>query len=285
MYCYKIGDIGFGFDTDREILETELYGLFRISEQEFRLLENRHLFTVEEESQEEQDYGTPIFSCSEYAVYKADSGYVKVTNRYDRRKYKCICRQQGQGGEISFTENGVDSLRTSAEFFRIIDVVSALLCFDAFLFHSSVIRHGDRCILFSGFSGAGKSTQADLWHENRAAEILNGDRTLLRYIDGEWFACGVPMCGSSNYCELFMLPVEAVVFLGKAEYNKVTDITAVEKILGMTSQTSCGNRKAEDSEKMLSLIENFINKNTVIKLDCTPDVNAVECLESFLSRK
>lgn len=285
MYCYKIGDIGFGFDTERDVIETALYGLFRISEQEFSHLKDKHLFSVVEESQEEQAYGNPVFSCSEYSVYNTGSGYIKVTNRFDRRRYKAICSQQGKGGEISFTENGVDSLRTSAEFFRLIDLVSALLYFDSFMFHSSVVRYKDKCILFSGFSGAGKSTQADLWNRYRNAEILNGDRTLLRRIDGRWYACGVPMSGSSSYCELFTLPIEAVVFLGKANYNKVTDISVAEKILGITSQTSCGSRKTEDSEKLLDLIEDFINKNTVVTLDCTPDENAVECLESFLSRE
>lgn len=285
MYCYKIGDIGFGFDTQRDIVETNLYGSFRIDEKEFFSLKDKHLFNISEESPAEQNFGDLIFSCSEYSVYKADSGYIKVSNRYDRRKYKCICRQSGQGGQISFTENGVDSLRTSAEFFRIIDLVSALLFYDAFIFHSSVIHRGDKCILFSGFSGVGKSTQADLWNKHRNAEILNGDRAVVRCVDGEWYAYGVPMRGSSSFCELFTLPIEAVVFLGKSEYNKVTELTAMEKILGITSQTSCGNRKSEDSEKMLALIGDFINKNKVIKLDCTPDENAVDCLESFLSRK
>lgn len=56
-------------------------------------------------------------------------------------------------------------------------------------------------ILFSGPSGIGKSTHADLWVKHRGARVINGDRTLLQKLgDRPRMSLGWPICGSSEIC-------------------------------------------------------------------------------------
>ena len=286
MYCYRMGDIGFGFDTDLQLEETHLYDLFRIDESEFYRLTERNYFSIKTESEKISDFGMPVFSCSSYSVYRVDDGYVKITNRYNRREYKCICRQNNKGGEISFTDNGIDSLLNTVELFRLIDLVTALLSFDALILHGAVIRHGEKCIVFSGDSGAGKSTQAELWNKYKGSEILNGDRLIIRRIDGVWYAFGIPMRGSSDYCCLFRLPVECIVFPEKAEYNRIGQFDRkMERFIRLNSQINCGSRKKEETDKLLSLTEDIINNIEIVRLFCTPDDGAVKCLSDYLARK
>ena len=65
-----------------------------------------------------------------------------------------------------------------------------LLRHDALLLHSSAVLHGGKTVLFSGPSGAGKSTQARLWQEHLGAQIINGDRTVIRKTSEGFFGGG-----------------------------------------------------------------------------------------------
>lgn len=46
------------------------------------------------------------------------------------------------------------------------------------IFDCLYINYKNHAILFSGSSGMRKSTQADLWKNNRNVSIINGDRYL-----------------------------------------------------------------------------------------------------------
>ena len=84
-----------------------------------------------------------------------------------------------------------------------------------FVFHCSYIDHNGKAILFTAPSETGKSTQADLWHQYRGTEIINGDRAAIRLADGVLLAEGIPFAGSSQYCKNRSLPIEAIVYLDR----------------------------------------------------------------------
>ena len=284
MYCYNLGDILFVFNTERSIIESKYYGIFRTDEKS--QIADKQIFIISDIPAQPGEYGRPVFSSSDSSVYKTDKGYALVTNRYNRRRYKAVCIQQENGGEIFFTDSGDDLLQTSAELFRLIDLVSAFVNYNAFIMHGAVVEHNGKCIVFSGDSGVGKSTQAELWNEYRGSRIINGDRVLIRKTDKGFYAYGLPMCGSSDYCENYRMPVEAVVFPVKAYENSVSEPEKkIEKFMLLTSQITCGVRKEGESEKLMHLTEDFLESIPVIKLDCTISEDAVSCLENYLLRK
>ena len=83
------------------------------------------------------------------------------------------------------------------------------------ILHASFVSTRYGGLLFSGVSGIGKSTQADLWQRYEGAELLNGDRTVLRRMDGVWTAFGSPYAGSSNCFVNESRPVRAIVLLSQ----------------------------------------------------------------------
>lgn len=284
MLAYKIAEIGFGFNTSVQITESGFYRFFRIAENEFDSLENKHIFDVDGGSAPMPELGRKIFGCSAYSVFECDGGYSKVTDRFDSREFKCICSQSKTvpGGKIFFTEDGANSPKTDAELFRIIDFVSALLMFDAVILHASVVELGGKAFIFSGKSGAGKSTQAELWKEYNGASIKNGDRVILRKTEKGWRAYGLPMSGSSDYCELFELPAAVVIFLEKGSENAVECPADFEKFMLMTSQISCGARKADEADKLIDLVSDVSRSLKIIKYRCTPTPEAAEYLKNYL---
>lgn len=284
MIAYKLADIGFGFDTDEEIAPADYYSRFRISETEFDSLKERHVFSFRGNIESLPDFGNILFSSSEQSVYEYGDGYARVLNRFDTQSYKCVCFQSPHkpGGEIYFTRGGETARRTEAELFRIIDLFSALLFYDAFIIHGSAVELDGKVCIFSGDSGIGKSTQARLWKKHNGAQILNGDRVILRRVGDEWKACGLPMCGSSDICRVFSLPVQAVVFLGQARKNKVYIPDDFNKIMLTVSQSGCGTGKREDSVKILSLAESMAGSIKIIKYECTARKKAAVYLKEYL---
>lgn len=278
MYCYEIGGVGFGFDTENELLESPNYGLFRIDKDAYNRLESRHLYTFNDDFP--SDVGKMIFDGSSFRVYENGDNYYKITSRVDEIEYKCaLTEKKGEsGGVLSFTQGGYSKLKTTAELFRLIDTMSALLFYNGLMLHASFIDFNGRAILFSADPGTGKSTQADLWHRYTDAQILNGDRVILRLTDDGWLAYGNPACGSSDICVNGCVPLDTIAFLKQSPFNRVNDLQSLEKFMKLSSQLSCGVRKSDDTNKLLKLTEKLAGDVRICELECTPDERAVRVL-------
>ena len=85
-----------------------------------------------------------------------------------------------------------------------------LIINQGFQLHASVINWKDKGILFSAPSGTGKSTQADLWKKYEGAEVINGDRALIRKEKGDFTVYGYPYAGTSKIYTNFSAPIKAI---------------------------------------------------------------------------
>lgn len=96
--------------------------------------------------------------------------------------------------------------------------------------HGVSIRDGDRAIIFSGPSGMGKSTQADLWVKHRGAQIINGDKSSLIWRDGLLSTTGSPWSGTSRIFTDLAAPIGSVVFLEQAREDTAVRLSGVEAL-------------------------------------------------------
>lgn len=92
---------------------------------------------------------------------------------------------------------------------------------DAFLLHSSLVRIQGRAVLFSGPSNAGKSTFAQLWQTHLGAEVLNGDRTVVRKSENGFTGSGSIWSGTSGIYHSGQAPIAGIFLLEKAQENRV----------------------------------------------------------------
>lgn len=283
MYCYEFGEIGFGFEIEKQLVESQQYGLFRIDEKRFFALRDRHIYRITNSNIEV--CGKHVFRSPSYSVYSHKNQYIRVSNRFEDENYNYIFTEKygESGGTISVTGQGIVHLKTTAELFRIIDFVSALIHYNAVIIHASMISTDYGIVLFSAESGAGKSTQAELWNRFRNSEIINGDRAIIRNEDGKLKAYGLPFCGSSGICRNDSGILRAIVCPEKSPDNNVVQLNNTQKIINISSQLTCGIRKQEDTKRILNLTENLINNTDIIQLCCTPDLKAVETLEKYLA--
>lgn len=283
MIAYKMADIGFGFEMSVSA-ESDYFGTFRIDEKEFDGLKDKHLFTVSDACASIPESGRKISDSGDYEAYQVKDGFLKITERFDGGKYSCLCfRRSGlSGGEISFTENGIEAERTSAELFRIIDFFSSLLFYDALILHGAVVELNGKAYIFSGRSGIGKSTQAELWKKFNGARILNGDRVILRRVNGEWLAFGTPMCGSSDICEQFSLCIGAIAFLEQGKNNSVEIPDMFDKLMLLFSQINCVQSDDDTRSVFTELTGNLATEIRILKYRCTAEKEAAEALRKYL---
>lgn len=147
--------------------------------------------------------------------------------------------------------------------------------FNAVLLHGSLLELDGQGVIFTGYSGVGKTTQAQLWEKYWGADIINGDKLFLRCLEGKAFAYGAPWKGSSPYCLNRKVPVKAVVALRQAKENsiqKLDSLACMEYFMPHLFlphwDQACLNRALDTFDQILGSVPVYL-------LKCRPDEDAV----------
>lgn len=117
-------------------------------------------------------------------------------------------------------------------------IAEKLPFYDAVVFHGAVIAYEGKAYAFTARSGVGKTTHIRLWLERfgKKVHVLNGDKPILRVIDGVIYAAGTPWRGKEGYGIPEMLPLEAVAFIDRAEEPSADEITLSDALVRFASQ-------------------------------------------------
>ena len=102
------------------------------------------------------------------------------------------------------------------------------------LCHACGLSEAGEGTLFVGFSGAGKSTVANLYREKAGFTVLSDDRIIIRKQDGHFWIYGTPWHGDAKLCSPEKVPLKRIFFLNHARENKaarIEGIAAASKLL------------------------------------------------------
>lgn len=200
----------------------------------------------------------------------------------DPLKPACWWQRQGGVTEMLWAEAFWDMLY-ARNVLMSADLFSLLLGHGGLVLHSSYIVYQGRAILFSGPSGMGKSTQAALWSKYRDAEIINGDRALIRRgSDGSFWAHGICYSGTSGICKNVSAPLVALVLLAQGTENTVKTLSGLSAFRALLPRISYRTWDPEEVESATQILSALLSERPVFYLSCRPDVSAVESLEKYL---
>lgn len=194
------------------------------------------------------------------AVYDYEAGIIRVD--YLEKGAHCIAQMHS-----SFFHLGFESLL----------VRKKRLCV-----HAACVSTPLGGLLFSGPSGIGKSTQAELWCRYRGAHQINGDRPILSGTDKGWLAWGSPYAGSSRCHINENCPVAAMIMLRQAKQCSLRRLSQREAFRAVWSGLTLCGWDAKMVEDAFSLAAELIGTIPVYEFSCTPDEAAVEYLEREL---
>ena len=151
-----------------------------------------------------------------------------------------------------------------------------LLKYEGIMLHSSAIELDGKAYLFSGDSGAGKSTHSRLWQSvfGEKAQVFNDDKPALRFIDGKWYAYGTPWCGKDGINQNKRVPLGGICFVKKAPENKIRRLDKGEAVAFVVKQTLKRFKRIENLDLMLSHVDNLVRTIPVFELENRPEPEA-----------
>ncbi|MDU6198548.1 MAG: hypothetical protein E6611_07425 [Intestinibacter bartlettii] len=280
MYYYEIAEVGIKLDTDKKIDSSQKFKLFEIDKNKFDMLKNKIIFKVTNNNMPIKNKSKVIHEGIESFVQKDYNGNIWFL-RSGSTSHLCHIDYNNGDHEIIIDQNNKVIPKTW-QLFEVMNVVKIFAQFNTLILHSSFISYKDKGIIFTGPSGIGKSTQADLWAKYQNSNIINGDRTLLKKSGGKWFGYGFPYSGSSNHCLNESYEIKFIVVLEQGDKNEIKKLSGIEKLKYVYSQIAINKWDKELNITIINLVEKLLSDVEVIKLSCLPNEESVEELKKFI---
>lgn len=164
-------------------------------------------------------------------------------------------------------------------------IARKILDYNGIIFHASVIEMDGKAYAFTAPSGTGKSTHCRLWLKAfpNKARIINGDKPLIRYIDGLLYAYGTPWCGKENYNINTKAPLEAICFLQRGEKNVITEIDKNAALKRIFTQLLLPETPSQ-SESFFTMLSLICDKVKFYSLECNMDIEAAHVAYDGMTR-
>lgn len=177
--------------------------------------------------------------------------------------------------EIEREANGVYSPEYSESIVIYRKIAEVLPRYGAVVFHGAVLASDTQAYAFTARSGVGKTTHINNWLRAFGEEyhVLNGDKPILRKIDGKFYACGTPWQGKENLGVNEMKPLGAVAFLARGEKNEAKPIDSSLALMPFMSQIYIPNSERE-AELALALAGEILDGASLFSLRVNMDVES-----------
>lgn len=227
--------------------------------------------------------GKVIAVRSDIVVYQTSLGESRLLGIKGKDTFYACYQEISEGqAEVFLSMHEISGIHIDPVFSSMFALERHMIKRDSLILHCSYMVYQGKAILFSAPSGIGKSTQAELWKRYRGSRIVNGDRALLRKIDGVWSACGWPVCGSSDICEAEDTPLYTIVMLRQGETNHIERLSPVQAFTKLYAQITINQWNPAFVQRAMELIEDLIGQIPVYQLTCNMTEDAVQCLEQAI---
>lgn len=162
-------------------------------------------------------------------------------------------------------------------------IIHKMLEYEAFLMHAAVISVDGEGLAFAAKSGTGKTTRVRLWTEafGDRANVINGDKPILRFINGEFVAFGTPWKGKENLGSNGSVPLKAICFLERSEDVSIRRIYGKDIMERLFHQLLVPHKK-ENFDKFSVLINKLLEMTPCFLMKCNKDKeNPIEIWEKL----
>jgi hypothetical protein len=150
------------------------------------------------------------------------------------------------------------------------------------ILHACGMDYNGKGMLFTGESGAGKSTLANLWDREKGVAVLSDDRTIVRYVDGEFRMYGTPWHGEAKFGSPRGVKLEKIFFLRHSQKNTLRPLTRIQSVLKMLQCSFPPYWDAAGMEFTMGLFEKLANHIPCNELAFRPDASAIANVENDL---
>jgi len=147
--------------------------------------------------------------------------------------------------------------------------------YDGIVFHGAVLECQGRAYAITAHSGVGKTTHTRLWlGEFSDVKILNGDKPIIRIIDGVPYACSTPWRGKEGYGYNAMRPLGAIGFLSRAKENRAYTANADGTVMRFMNQVYLAKTNTASLVRSMRLCDMILSLTPLYELECNMDTEA-----------
>ena len=179
--------------------------------------------------------------------------------------------------EATLAEEGLEEvyLERAAIYRKIADKITEDT---AAVFHGAVLDIDGGAYVIAARSGVGKTTHIRLWLEKYAdsVSVLNGDKPIIREIDGVLNVCATPYKGKEGYGKRGNLPLRAIAFLERGEENSYLRITSSEALTRFMAQIYINGEDPLAVARTLRLANKILSDVPLYEFRCNMDLSAAE---------
>ena len=142
--------------------------------------------------------------------------------------------------------------------------------YGAVVFHGAILAKGEKAYAFTARSGVGKTTHTRLWLSELGSDVhyINGDKPVIRVIDGTVYAYGTPWRGKEGYGANESAPLACIALLQRGERNSARVIDPDEGISRFIPKSAEGARMA------MRVADSIISSVRFVELKCNTDAEA-----------
>ena len=157
------------------------------------------------------------------------------------------------------------------------DICLKMPYYDAFLMHAAVVAVDDVAYVFTAPSGTGKTTHMQLWLNQfrTRAKIVNGDKPLIRIVNGIVCACSTPWRGKENLgCHDAVVPIGGVCIIQQNPENHIRKLSATEASRYLFDQLLVSRDSEESFDRFWKLFSQMMETVDFYLLQCNRDPEA-----------
>ncbi len=156
------------------------------------------------------------------------------------------------------------------------NIADILPSYDAFVFHGAILNYDGGAYAFTARSGVGKTTHTRLWLSEFGDRVhyLNGDKPIIRFIDGIPYACGTPWRGKEGYGVNEIAPLRAIAFLERGVENSAAPILAETVVTRLVTQIYMPRSNRMAAILTMRLADMVTKTVRLVGLKCNMDPSA-----------
>lgn len=154
-----------------------------------------------------------------------------------------------------------------------------LLRHGGLVLHSSAIGDKDGAHVFSGVSGAGKSTIAALLRDNWPVEQLSDELLILRRYSDHWDLVVSPFLGSKGLAHGKTRPLLSLNLLSQAGENRRTELKPAQAMSAMCRHILSYAQDPQSGELILELVMQLVQEVPCYELEFLKDASVGQVLD------
>lgn len=150
-----------------------------------------------------------------------------------------------------------------------------MLDYDGFLLHAAAVAVDGAGYVFTAPGGTGKSTHAGFWMREfgSRAVMVNGDKPILRQLEGRFYVCGTPWRGKERLGSAVMAPLRGVCLLERGRENAIAPAD-IDTVLDRIFCQVLLPETPVQAVRQLELLDKLVGEIPVYRLRCTLDPEA-----------